>query len=315
MYAQNVVNVRQGKTLMINGADTFFCELAENVKALSKILEAPAPIFIAKQRLKGLLAEENSEIELHDFFVKEATSLATSLSSFLACSLPSEEQIDLVDVSLDRLRALLSTFAFWARRKDWETVIQLFQQIAEVRKLTSSEIPGIADYAYIALLYSVGIPCVLKRRYDLLSAIIFKAPELENAALVQIRSRYIALQVRLVNDTETYQISNRLLKKSLREFVPEFVPTEFEFRKAFMKFEYLLGIMSASYGDVPQVPLPLGLFAQQSQFEQLSVDILRELRSDARAELTKLIPAERRLTFEAAQQQYHKYIISYLAKP
>jgi hypothetical protein len=114
----------QAQEIRSTGADSFFPELAEKVKALSDLEESdPLPPQVAAATVKRYLADARYRIRLEDFIVEAIHHAAQSIASqnFELAQIFSENEflrrMKIYESAIETLRHVIIPLCYWGSRR------------------------------------------------------------------------------------------------------------------------------------------------------------------------------------------------------
>lgn len=301
---QRLIDHRGAVTIPIDadaGADGFFRQVAEHVASLEE-LDRPHPLSaaIARQTLKRYVADEGHRVRLYDLVMAEVDRIREAVlgeNPILSIVEPTKEELTArlarFEVLTEVLRPLIATGCFWA--SDWNRWV--WREALE--RLANLPEPGgglriwanLRRYPALLALYAGGIAAVERGDYATLRSLLVEAQVDRPYGSGITGSEPLVRRVNpsLVLDEAAAPILGRRLSwhltpnSGLRESLRELLPRDEQFRQAFDRFEYLLGLVhvdlqiqakSSRWG-------PIGVFSGSRAGDQ--PEIALAVRAEARA--------------------------------
>lgn len=321
--AKRLIDLRRAETIEINGADSFFEELAEKVSALEEF-DRPHPmsrqmaVATAKKYLEG-----GKEIRLYDLVRKETSRLLEAISPVQIPTVNVDKEqfqklIARYEAETEILLGMISTGCYWSNeyRELWSETIR---RIANPpREYTGSYAwEGIRWYPAYLLMYGGGVASVAAQRWDNLVALL---KGIEIALLYEGRKLPAALAIYtgsvFENDTEKYLphfegeglLIHKHLYRVLRQPLSDIIPHDDDYLTHFIIFEYFLSLTHADLRtegqDAEYFWGPRGLFMSEAQARSKS-PIMKAVKRHAKEQAKDWAPLKAGLfngSYERFQQ-------------
>lgn len=257
--AKHLIDFRQAEIIRIKDADSFFDELQERVQILEE-LKSPHPLSTktALAALKRYLPDPSHKIRLHDLVMNETENVCNQINDrhFPLNVTPNDgeflKRIKDYECVTETLRALFATGCYWSDDSQVYLWIKSLNRIANV----SNDHFGLETwlklslYPALLIMYAGGIAFVAREKYSLLQDILVKSTLMqsgyEKAMLLSINAMKVlpeSIGKRLPGITNHYTPGSDYLYYLLRPNFQELIPNDYEYEKAFDKFEYLLALL------------------------------------------------------------------------
>lgn len=259
--AQNLIALRDGKTVSVSSADELFGGLRDNIVALERFqISDPVSEKVAIARTKKYLAASEYRIDFHDLMHRETERVVEAAfgSEFpvqgvqLSPALL-EARLTAFENTCSTLMSIAATAAYWSRPEHYSAILSCLRRLIEDPELQSGLTILIDLRRYPALLftYVVGLAAIASENYDLLVRKFHERVRLERHREMGplISSFY---QDKVLNhsaqkaipgrEREATPLSNRLYER-LRPYLREYLPSEPTWEVRFDWFEYLFGLM------------------------------------------------------------------------
>lgn len=272
--AQDLIALRGATEIAIKGADDYFVDLEEKVRALAES-SRPHPLSIqaAVSTVKRYIVDEQQRIRLNDLFNQETEGLyeLLSLEKFPMNNVPTTpdafvDRVKRYDVVTDRLASMLLQGVYWGGPQHHRIWTRTLERIAN----SPSSGGGftiylkLQGYPAFRLLAAAGIAAVAAGNLDAFWSLFTKARVLEYRG----QEEPIVSKINFSSVLEHKSLLNPLfggqdriaplgdyLGTSLRPLFRELLPRDEEYELLFDKFEYLMMLTYASAYDRFHVPL------------------------------------------------------------
>ena len=252
---------RKGVLLKTESGNHFFSELFENVDALEQHnMEHPFTPQIAIARLKKYVVREEYKISLHELIhneVEDTYKKINSLSFDRSSELDINKKIDFLLKATDTLSQLLIHGSYWSKEDQEElwlnSIIRISSPKEQEDTITRPELfENLEYFPGLVLFYSVGLACVRRGKYKLLSKLIslkvYTSKGDESILLkVNIRKVLNPIKVREYIDPPSKLPSSDILFGQLRNHFQAYIPIDREYKDVFDYFEF---IVSASFAKI-----------------------------------------------------------------
>jgi hypothetical protein len=244
--AQDLVNLRQAAVLAILGADEFFTGLLDRVSALEDMsLSDVLSARVAVSRMKKYLADTTKQINLHDLLTSETERThAALMGPHFAATKGLRARVNSYESALETILGLMICGVFWGSSHNDALLLRCYKRIADQEMSQRPVVPELSRYPGLFLLYGVGVAACAAHNYRFLRSIL------------GLKVRHVAYRgeqsVAAVLDDEfvftKYDQAQVLggkymcehLFEVLREPLREYLPSDYEYERAFDWFEYLL---------------------------------------------------------------------------
>lgn len=244
---------RRAKLIQIADADSFFNSISENVDVMGKALEKnPLSPKLAVAKLKKYLSKEERLISLNDLICVEVESVI-NVHSRMNYPTPNKDEtkrsIDKYFASTVLLGQLVSIGAYWGKDFQDEIWVRAISRIANNNEISSnySLWQRLVYLPAVILVYTIGIACLLKHRYDLLNKIvsidIVERTQSTNILLSVNPAQVIDKRnLRDAYGNSHYTPMNELLFSNIRGIFTELTPDDRAFEDNFDFLEYILAL-------------------------------------------------------------------------
>ena len=299
---KSLIKLRRAEVVKVQGADSFFQEIAEKVSSLEDIARPhPLSVKIAVATVKKYLAEGHHKIRLHDLVVEETEKLYGELSeeNFPVQGVPfsGEElwrRVQGYEALTEVLQALMTTGCYWGEEVHEKLWVKCLERIAgrfEARAGFTVWL-NLRLYPALLLLYSGGIASIAADRYGAFSALLTEAKIRDEGKDLPVVLNLFAWKVMDENtgrklpgmEGRPTPLSDYLCNV-LREPLKEFLPQVAYYQECFDRFEYLLALVHADLYHKEKNYLwgPLGCFSwryrrsgEQSIMEKIGLEFTDE---------------------------------------
>lgn len=260
--ADRLIEHRGAVRLSIGSADAFFSDVKDRVLALETFgANDPLSPKVAVARVKRYLSDPQYAIALHDLVMTEVAAARerTSNAHFSAHNENPTSETTLArmkryESALDLLLPELACMAYWADPKQNEVVVQAFRSVAEESDVSEGGMTvwiSLRRYPSLLLLYGIGMAAIAHRNYSLLKSILDlkilkKNHAGEKRVGVLLHDQAVMQhdhQPLLLARKEHTPLSNYLFDH-LKEPMRSYLPSDKEYERAFVWFEYLRGLAS-----------------------------------------------------------------------
>lgn len=170
-------------SIPIDGADSFFVKLAENLTSL-RAFDRPHPLSVqaAVASLKRYLPEDRYRIRLHDLLVEVTEQMLAQISSSTVLALdvvPDDTtivaRVKAYDAAMEILLPMALELGRWVRGDQIQLVGEVLRLLATNRQRETSRYTlwqGLSLYPATLFLYGVGLSLVKVGNYDLLGQLL-----------------------------------------------------------------------------------------------------------------------------------------------
>jgi hypothetical protein len=289
--AEDLIRHRDAKVIHIQGADSFFRDLADKVQALEDYgghhpLSKPIAIAMAKR----YLAEERYIVRLHDLVMEEANRLHSELTEDLfPLNIPYDDQhatqrIARYEELAEIPTALMAHGCYWGNRRHDSIWAKCLERVANPPRQSS----GMSVWSYLGLypalqlLYAGGVAAVVADDYETLKVLLtnVRVEFLLEAwpAAVALHTWWVRQNRRMLQDLpgleRTYNPLSDHLFSVLREPLAEIVPQAGRYQTVFDRFEYLVGLVHVDLKQLSGSPYvaaeagwgPVGRFGWRNHY-------------------------------------------------
>lgn len=296
--ARRLIQLRGAEVITIEGADSFFGDLAEKVTSLDE-LARPHPLSaeIAVQSLKRYLPDPLHRIRLYDLVIGETDRVIRTIptDTHLRSLWSPEEfnrQIRFYETTASMLVDLLAAGCFHGQGQHDSLWVGSLSRIGRATGgLRAGMVPYIKALGYpsLLLLYAGGIAAVLAGRYDTLRALTMDARRLNDQSemrpLIETVNTGDVMEQQvgqlLPGMERTYTPVSSHLERTLEPSLLTYAGGDVAFREAFDRFEYLLYLIEgyANHQRTGRTYASLGSFAWRNRRtdQHISQIINREL--------------------------------------
>jgi hypothetical protein len=261
--AEKLISVRRAEVVQISGADEFFVDLAEKIRALDDLTIAdPVPARVAVALMKRYLADPPPAINLRDLVAGEIERAHAALRSD---RFSVNDHNATPDAALARLRAyetemqtalgLLACGGYWCREDQHAILCQAVKRLADDTTPQNGFNLRLSLKLYPALLafYTAGITAIANSSFTLLArlfALKIRTQRLEPEEFIEA---VVTPDKILDHGEQQWVFSNRQLTplnnhlfETLRDPVREYLPDDDQYDDAFDTFEYLIALACCS---------------------------------------------------------------------
>lgn len=287
---ENLATARQGKTVGIANADSFFKELHENVEALeASMAEHPLTPQVAEARLKKYVVREEHIISLHDLIKGEVDRVYDKFGDLSVNDQPTSEtikqRIDYYLQQTNTLCRLLVTGVYWGKEHHHDIWLKSLARFSSSRGRGGGIVVLLELERLPALifLYAVGLSCMLRKDYKLLSKMLS----------MNVYSRYGATTIldqvnahsiidrddlnQVLGDNKSVPMSE-LLFFNLRPYFESFLPNMQDYEALFDVFEYFMSLaymkkVNSTWGPVSRFGYRIKRGGKANSFDQLLQEV------------------------------------------
>jgi hypothetical protein len=247
-------NIRLGKTIEIQDADSFFSELSENVDALeSNLTYNPLTPKIALARLKKYIVRDEFIISLNDLIQSQTENVFERLNSTSFPHPNNEEikkKIDFYLSQIDPLCSLLMHGVYWGKELHDELWIKTLTRIATPKEKSNNYTiwQEIEYLPALIIVYVLGLTCVLKNKYGLLLKIskIDIINQRGEEKLLKLANSWQVIDKRILQQVlgnNHHVPMSELLFYALRKHFENYILNDKEYENLFDNFEYLMALI------------------------------------------------------------------------
>jgi hypothetical protein len=305
---QDLSDFRQGETIEIQNADSFFIDIQERISALENLNNNhPLNADIAVQRLKKHIVKEENKILLHDLLQQETDISCNKIKEIDDFSLsPSPEillpQIEKYKAAISILLPLCINGVYWCNEKQEPFFISILKKIAEPPKSPNGSFYQITkDFHYfpsIIVYYSMGVAAVISSKYAFLKNIFYLKynkyeGNYEPKHLIT-KLNPITLCENGLNDArkilgDKYTPISTTLCDILKKYFKTILGSEQEFENYFDIFEYLLSLNFMHISERRNW-LPVGQYIWKQDYYKNTM--LSEFFNEATLKQTEWLPIQ-----------------------
>lgn len=257
--ANGIISRRRAELIQVEGADSFFEDLAEKVSSLEQISSRhPLSTATAVATLKRYLPEDRYVIRTHDMAMVEANRLRAELSD---TRFPIDADGVTVEHIAKRMReysALIETLlalvingCYWGGRLHeglWTKCIEVIADHSRVGRGVGAYM-ALRDFPALLLMYGGGVAAAAAGKYGNLAAVLNR-PEGHDISLNRETPLAFLLNADVVihqnvaqhiiaPDKKNYTPVSDYLFEVLREPMREIIPRDAQYEESFDRFEYL----------------------------------------------------------------------------
>jgi hypothetical protein len=302
---QNLAEYRQGSSIEIQGADSFFSNIHERISALEKLdNNHPLNADIAVQRLKKYVVKEENKILLHDLIKQETESAFHKIQSIDDPNIyPNSELllplIDKYQSSISILLPLCINGVYWCSEEQESLFSSILRKITEPSKSSTSSFYEFSrDMHYlpsITLLYAIGVSAVISSKFKLLNDIFHLKynkydGDYENPHIITklnpIQLCDFAHSREIFGNKKT-PISSTLCS-ALKPYFKSIISSEKEFENYFDIFEYMLSLNFMFIEDNSW--LPVGQYVWKDGYVRLSNSLFNDFFKEAESKQAEWLP-------------------------
>lgn len=324
---EELCKFRQGNLLAIDGADSFFSELMDNIDALTQFQsDHPLTLELAIAKLKKFIVKQEFEIQLHDMIIALTDDVVNSLNQHPFTGSPAEDtfktELDFIFKAIYPINRLLSTGIYWGKdyhHNLWLKIIKKFSN--PISRAGSYHMWGqLERFPVLILLYTAGISAILAEDFHLLGKFFSMkqrekygdkdTPILEEVnAINSLESKYAQI---LYKPSTRHTPTSDLLFDQLQDCFVQLGADEHQYIDVFDYFEYTLSLLYLK--QIEGNWFPLGRFGWRTKGGYRKETIITKKEKEA---------LEKKETFElvnphlfedyAAFEKAHREIISQLA--
>lgn len=286
--SRRVIAHRRAVPIPIRDADSFFNELAENVRSLEESSRRhPVGSMVVVERLKRYLVASDERIRLQELVLAEAQRVHDSLADRRGfgdgVSWSNEEfekRLKRYEAITETLLRLLVVGCHWGPTEADELWIRAVDRIANPDEQRRADTPWerLANYPLLLATYAAGLGCIassMKDKHILLRRIVDEitvggsAPE-GVPLLRRVSGSY------LLDDSARKSVPgvppgaaplSRRLSRVIREATRDILPEDSRFQEVFDRFEYLYALVYIDKFHFRDTRpwAPIGFFAWREQ--------------------------------------------------
>jgi hypothetical protein len=262
--AKSVVDFCQGRFVSSLGADAFFTDLREKVKALEDLaLSDPLPPAVAAATVKRYLAEDRFRIRLNDLVTNAVRSAAERIAVHnfnMAQQFSGPEflrRLNAYQAETDVLRHIVVPLCQWGTTVHETCVVNILELATNYSTLgIGMFIDGWNDlrrFPALLLFYAGGLAALSAGNYAMLAALLTRPRYHDHNRDFPLS---LALSPRDVFGNWLRQAdpqynrsfgSSVYLSRFLRSLFSDTVPQQFRYDAAFDRFEYLFALVCADF--------------------------------------------------------------------
>lgn len=259
--AQRLIDHRHAEVIPITGADDFFYQLEQAVTALqSSNQRHPLSIPVTIERVKRLLPNPQTQIELEELLQEEAESayqritsnkFYTSVKAHFPGGLNTLDQLkqhtDLCYREIELVLHIVATITWYDEGKHTQTITRIVNRWLEIPRPYDNEL-----YAYVPILlliYSAGIGASGKGNWRYLQAILFDPIMSSSMFYTEGEPTFMDFMrekafLPLVRELQSARggYPNQVLQQGLRPVFERFLPSAQQYNNGFDLFEMLLSL-------------------------------------------------------------------------
>ena len=260
--AKALASHRQATVLQVKDANHLFQSLQEKVQALADMAVSSHPLSpkMAAATVKRYVVEPSAKIRLRDLVHEETEKLFSKINSpSFSCQrqLSDEERMKRVnryDTLCETLLSIFVTGCYWGDEdstKLWTDSLQRIANLSERSGVTG--LLRLCRSPALVLMYGAGLAAIANDKFSTLAA-IFTQPKVRNnnedqpicsvVYPMEVVDKELALL--LLGQDRRFSPENAYFEAKLREPLREYLPRDEDYKSAFDRFEYLLGLVHAS---------------------------------------------------------------------
>lgn len=264
---RRLIDHRGAVTILIDGADWFFSQLAEHVTSLEE-LSRPHPLSadLARETLKRYVAEERHHVRPFDLTMAEVNRVRQTIldeNPVLYGVAPNRDELlarmGRYEALTEVVRPLMATGCFWGgggHRWVWREALERLTNLPELNggyKVWAN----LRRYPTLLALCAGGMAAVAREDYGILHTLLVEA-QVGRPYLTGSESAVRRVNTSLVLDEEGVGFFYRRLNfhladdAGLRETLRELLPRDEQFRQVFDRFEYLFGSCTSTSRSRPR---------------------------------------------------------------
>lgn len=302
---QNLAEYRQGSSIQIQGADSFFSNIHERISALEKLdNNHPLNAEIAVQRLKKYVVKEENKILLHDLIKQETDIAFHKIQSIDDPNIyPNSElllpQIDKLQSSISILLPLCINGVYWCSAKQESIFYSVLRKITVPAKSSNGSCYQFSRDMYylpsITLLYAIGVSAVISSKFKLLNDIFHLK---YNKYDGDYENPYIITKlnpIQLCDFTHSREIFGNkktpissTMCSTLKPYFKSIISSEKEFENYFDIFEYMLSLNFMFIEDNSW--LPVGQYVWKDGYVRLSNSLFNDFFKEAETKQAEWLP-------------------------
>ena len=259
--AKHIITLRDAASVSIQGADTFFRGLAENVAALEKFgNEHPLSIKAAVTRLKQYIAEPvRHRVSLHDLVSGTTAELCKEMEGYRFSresgngGAALEDELHRIANRAELVYTLALHSGWWCTVEQFKPWIRCLERLAVLNEsYPGSQGPiNLTLFPGLLSVYAMGIAAVGNDNYALLEAMFadtfVRSAGRKSRLLMDLNARAV-VDIRtgqtMPNYLRRYTPMNDYLHARLREPFREYLPLDTDYDDVWDRFEYLVALSS-----------------------------------------------------------------------
>jgi hypothetical protein len=183
--AQRLIDHLKAETIQISGADPFFRNLSESVKAIEDTVQPhPLSAKVAEATVKRYVVDDRYRVLLNDLVIREATRVYESITGPSSPSLYEsmagpelERRLAFYQGQAQTLMAMMVAGCYWGEEHHhrlWGRAIQRVSRFASLPGARYDEATYLRLYPALLALYAGGMASVAADRYDTLAALLLQ---------------------------------------------------------------------------------------------------------------------------------------------
>lgn len=285
--AEEIIEHRNGFKLEIEGANQFFFDLKENVRALKKAEDgAPLTREVIRERTKQYLPRNERRIDLSELMKEETERVYDKAFDYSALPLNEdvndenvEQRVETYEQRVEKLVITTSISAYWENEVEnpvGRDVLRAVGRLSSPPGASSynSAFDNLKRYPACQVFYATGIAAVEANNWELVERLInIEIPfsRVSRPASLELHPRRLC-----ANLGRRISLNQSLLKKrmveNLREPLQDVIPNSRRYNDAFSTFEFALDLLYVKQngdlmGSLPDAPRAV---YNKGQFEQMS---------------------------------------------
>jgi len=262
--AEELVEHREGNVVPIDGADEFFYDLKERVRALEdRGPGAPLSKEIAQSRTKRYLTRKEHKIDLDELIHDETESLRERLADGERFSLrvdrdekDTEEVLHQYWEETEVLRSVFSACAYWGPEVPNDPDQRICKSLVHLAKMDPDPSPRWSDWQSIpmfpitSLVYSIGVPAVDSGNWDLLYDVLTETDLRPYSSYKSEPLGIVAHPYKVGEErSDLAEVLKDYLRDHLHDSIQVFLPEEYNYDRKFEEISLLTDLVLIDLAD------------------------------------------------------------------
>lgn len=262
--AEELVEHREGNVVPIDGADEFFYDLKERVRALEDAGQgAPLSKEIAQTRTKRYLTRKEHKIDLEELIHNETESLRERLADGERFSLridrdekDTEEVLHQYWEETEVLRSVFSACAYWGPDVPNNPDQRICRSLVRLAKMDPDPSPKWSDWRSIpmfpitSLVYSIGVPAVDSGNWDLLYDVLTETDIRPYSSYTSEPLGIVAHPYKVGEErSDLAEMLKDYLRDHLHDSLQVFLPGEYNYDRTFEEIDLLADLVLIDLAD------------------------------------------------------------------